>query len=528
MQKAAVRSGGMQTLAELTSKRRGSQALSKTGMSQMSDLGDTSQSPRGDASPRPDTREAVDSVVQHQLERKSQRETNKLAKEELLEEIMAMSAYAGFEQVGRYQLKKHMTARSAVNPDKIRRPQPLPVPLGTEDLEDEVMDSDDELVARCGLSSCSTNEPSGVPAVLADTLPGVRLGFGRITKAQEQDHLFAARCGDRLLVGVINGHGRSRISSHLTQLVATEMPQAVFRSSALTFNPPDPARALNDAFCRMHRRISSELDTQLAGAVMTVALVDSETIVVAHVGDCRAVLGVPDHRPNAEDFHFNPVAVTQDHNASVKHEFDRIQRCGGETRKLMHDNVYRIYIKDGEVPGLTVSRAIGDRMGHLAGVCHFPSVTAIRREDLADGSFLLLGSGGVWAMMSERAVVNWVSRHHASPEEAAQSLSAEAARRWQDSTHPAKASLHPKIKDCFGVAALFLGSAQQDRALDEAPKRTPRQFVLSHESRPHQWATWSQVKSRDRATSLRRMQANGRDLHEDNAWAQQGHWSDTY
>mmetsp|Transcript_90709 Transcript_90709/g.174639 ORF Transcript_90709/g.174639 Transcript_90709/m.174639 type:complete len:132 (+) Transcript_90709:1-396(+) len=130
-------------------------------------------------------------------------------------------------------------------------------------------------------------------------------------------------------------------------------------------------------------------------------------------------------------------------------------------------------------------------------------------------------------MMSERAAVNWVSRHHWTPEEAAQSLSVEAARRWQDSTHPAKASLHPKIRDCFGVAALFLGSAQQDRALDEAPKQTPRQFVLSHESQPNIWASWSHVKSRDRTTSLRRMQANGRDLHEDDAWAQQGHWSGT-
>lgn len=493
-------------------------------MSQMSEFGDTksafgdTKSACGDISKF----DVVDSRVQHQIERKSQAQTDMLAKEELLEQIMAMSAYSGFEQLGRYQLKKHVTTRSAINPDKIRRPEPLPGPLGTEDLEDEVMDSDDELVARCGMETYSTHEPSGVPAVLANTLPGVRLGFGRIKKAQEQDHLFAARCGDCLLVGVINGHGRSRISNELTRLVATEMPRAVFRSSALTFDPPDPARALNDAFCRMHRRVASELDADLAGAVVTVALVDSETVMLAHVGDCRAVLGVPDHRPNAEEFHFNPVALTQDHNASVKHEFDRIQKHGGEPRKLMHDNVYRIYIKGGEVPGLTVSRAIGDRIGHLAGVCHSPSITAIRREDLADGSFLLLGSGGLWAMMSERAAVNWVSRHHSSPEEAAQSLSAEAARRWRDSTHPAKTSLHPNIKDCFGVAALFLGSAQQDRALDEAPKQTPRQFVLSHESRPNKWASWSHVKSRDRATSLRRMQANGRDLHEDNAWSQQG------
>jgi len=527
MQKAAVRSAaGGQTLAELTSsKRRGSQAgltltgLSQATMSQISDIADTSQSRSG--------LDIVDSRVQHQIERKSQEETEKLAKEELLEQIMAMSAYSGFEQVGRYQLKKHITVRSAINADKIRRPEPLPGPLGTEDLEDEVLDSDDEFVATCGLERCSTNEPSGVPAVLANTLPGVTLGFGRVKKAQEQDHLFAARCGDRLLVGVINGHGRSRISSELTRLVATEMPRAVFRSSALMSNPPDPARALNDAFCRMHRRVSSELDAQLAGAVVTVALVDSETIMVAHVGDCRAVLGVPDHRPSAEEFHFNPVALTQDHNASVKHEFDRIQKCGGETRKLMHDNVYRIYIKDGEVPGLTVSRAIGDRIGHLAGVCHFPSITAVRREDLTDGSFLLLGSGGLWAMMSERAAVNWVSRHHSSPGEAAQSLSVEAARRWQDSAHPAKTSLHPTIRNCFGVAALFLGSAQQDRALDEASNQTPRQFVLTHESRPNKWASWSQVKSKDRSTSLRRMQANGRDLHEDNAWAQQGQWSGT-
>lgn len=61
----------------------------------------------------------------------------------------------------------------------------------------------------------------------------------------------------------------------------------------------------------------------------------------------------------------------QDHKLSVKAEFDRMQDFGGEMRKLVNDGVYRLFVPNDEVPGLTLTRAIGDRLGHEAGVVHF-------------------------------------------------------------------------------------------------------------------------------------------------------------
>jgi len=444
-------------------------------------------------------------------------ESSITAKEDILEQIMSMEAHAGFEQMGRHQLNKSIVTRVAVNPaalsSRVLDSLPDPTDLGDEDLQDEVCELDDELISRCGLEQYQTKDMPNLPQALAEA-PGVRLGFGIADEECEQDRLFAARCDKYLLVGIVNSHGRHSTGVKLARLVATEMPKAVFRSAALAREGGDPARALSDAFSRMHRKAARFLDVRLTGAAVTLALIDPDCIWIAHVGDCRAVLAVPDHRPNAEDFHFNPVALTQDHRLSVKGEFDRIQSCGGEMRKLVNDSVYRLFLRDGDVPGLVLTRAIGDRIGHAVGVCHFPSVSAIRREDVAEGSFLILGSGGLWATVSERQAVSWVSRSYGDPGEAAESLSSEAFHRWQDKQHPATRSLSKSIDDCFSVAVVFLDPAHQaSRAL---PQR-PRPFVTGHHMRHAEKKDWSEVKSLDRTTSLRRTQANGRPLTEDHA-----------
>jgi len=319
-----------------------------------------------------------------------------------------------------------------------------------------------------------------------------------------------AHCGDLLLVGVANSHGKQSVAPELTALVASELPGLVFGSSALT-RRKDATRALSDAFCRLHRLAVERLDVQHTGAAVTVALMDSENVWVAHVGDCRAVLGVPDHLPNAEDFHFKPVALTQDHRLAVRQEFDRILGCGGELRKLVKDNVYRLFLKDGEAPGLSLTRLIGHRTGHLVGVSHFPSVAAVRRSDLADGSFLILGSGGLWTVMSERAAVNWVGRCYAEPASAAQSLSQQAMDRWEDSSHPAKHSLSDAVDDCFGVAVLWLHPPQ-------VPSHSPsgsRAFTMCEHTLQFNRKDFAEVKSLDRTVRLRRLQAHGRPLAED-------------
>lgn len=400
--------------------------------------------------------------------------------------------------------------RVAVNPEKLSGLEHLPQPDGTEDLEDDVYESDDELISRCGIEEYMMEDFADIPRALSSA-PGIRLGFGSAGPGAQQDRVFVARCGDMTLVGLVNCHGKQSVGADLARFVASELPRAVFRSSALTRHN-DATRALSDAFCRLHRLATERLDVRYTGASVTVALVDPENVWVAHVGDCRAVVGVPDHLPNAEEFHFTPVAMTQDHKLAVKQEFDRIQSCGGELRKMVKDNIYRLFLKDTEAPGLSLTRLIGHRTGHLVGVSHFPSIAAVRRCDLAEGAFLILGSGGLWTTMSERAVVNWVSRCYDDPTAAAQSLTEQAVNRWQDPMHPGKQPLSHTVGDCFTTAVLLLDPPHQ------APPCTPgrpRSFLTCEHTLQFHRKDFSEVKSLDRVARMRRVQANSRPLPED-------------
>lgn len=448
------------------------------------------------------------------------------AKEDALECIMSAEANAGFEQMGRYMLNKAHVTRNGVDPTKLQFPP--------EDLADWLTDADFnhysphcqdmepnlDLVKRCPVEAWKMSpvewESGGAPEWAYD-LQGLRLGFGMgpvprkvgvqkdETPKGPEDRIFAARCEQYVLVGVVNGHGHPTHSVQLADFVAEMMPQAVFQSPALV-DEGNQAASLTWAFHYVHCKASDTFSLELAGAACTVVLMNGEDVWVAHVGDCRAVLAVPDPMPNAEQFHFAPNTLTQDHKLSVKAEFDRALHAGAEMRKLVNDNVYRLFLQSEDVPGLTLTRSIGDRVGHMIGVTHTPGVCTFKRADMqaGNGSFLVIGSGGIWANMAEKRVVNWVSRCFADAGEAADSLCAEAAGRWEDPESRNKQSLRHGLPDCFGTVLVFFDPVDGGAEIDNQPHR---QFVLGPHVDKDTHREWSEVWHGDRSAELRKIQA---------------------
>merc|ERR1712190_252355 len=300
------------------------------------------------------------------------------------------------------------------------------------------------------------------------------------------------------------GHGSKRTAADLAMRISQLMPDTVFKSEALAQG--DPASALSEAFERVNQITCAELDLMLTGASVTVVLADDEVFWVANVGDCRAVLGAPDPKPNAEDFHFTPVPITEDHVLSVKTEFDRVHASGGEMRRLVNDKVYRLYLQDGDVPGLTLTRCIGDRVAHVVGISHLPSINALRRQDLAPSSFVLIGSGAVWSLMSERVAVNWVGRYFSEADEAATALSNSAFSRMADTNRSLRSSHWES--DCFGVLLLFVDGPAEEKPTVSAKltreqsmvPQTPssvRSFTLGpkEDKDRSELSDWKEVKS---------------------------------
>jgi len=459
-------------------------------------------------------------------------------KEDALEAIMAEAAHASYECLGRYEMDKSYTTRTAMNTaamkGKTGEIYRICQKIGADDL-DGLQPDDDRLVAKHGLNQfmAQPGENTFFPETLLEgtncrcglAMPqqrGKKAGFtkalsglmsannmkvsGALAQAAAGDLYpergFLARCGDWCLIGLVNSQGSPKVSGALTMFVAQEMPKAIFQNPAFVANPEgDMATALTNAFAKVHTTAAMQLDVTLTGASVTVLLINKERVWIAHVGDCRCVLAAPDSSGNARDFHMLPERLTEDHKLCVKKEFDRAKDAGADVRKLVHDKVCRLFVGESSFPSLAITRGLGHRLAHTIGVIHRPAICKLERKDLPAGSYLLLGGGGVWATVSDVTAVNWVSRNLDDPQQAAMSLAFEAMSRWQAPGSAAKGNLNASMSDCFGTFMIYFA------AQDEEPRQlSDRKFVPGSQSASGaSTLPWREVKSPERQTHLRQM-----------------------
>jgi len=128
------------------------------------------------------------------------------------------------------------------------------------------------------------------------------------------------------------------------------------------------------------------LDDTTAGTTLLYARVDDGQLMVANVGDSRAVLC---HKGQA-------IPLSRDHKPELTDEKQRIQKVGGNVDYLGETaagkQIYRVERQ------LAMSRCIGHPQLKAKGVSAEPEITV---HQLRDGDeFLLLASDGVWDSMS--------------------------------------------------------------------------------------------------------------------------------
>ena len=141
-------------------------------------------------------------------------------------------------------------------------------------------------------------------------------------------------------------------------------------------------------------------------------------IMAASVGDSRAVLAsrtgpgmsefdketqslqVTKYKRHIPTGNLTALPVTVDQKPNHAEEMDRIHRCGGVVSRLTDEQgnrigPYRIWRKGGNMPGLAMSRSIGDKIASQLGVIATPIV---QEFDYAPGQdqFIVMASDGIW------------------------------------------------------------------------------------------------------------------------------------
>ena len=137
----------------------------------------------------------------------------------------------------------------------------------------------------------------------------------------------------------------------------------------------DTRETLFDIFENISNKLiaNTHIDITFSGSTVVSVLMRNHKIYCANLGDSRAVIG-----KKVED-NWASVALSRDHKPNEKDEADRINRCGGrvETFRDMEGKSIgplRVWMRSENVPGLAMTRSMGDAVAASVGVSQEPEI----------------------------------------------------------------------------------------------------------------------------------------------------------
>lgn len=150
-------------------------------------------------------------------------------------------------------------------------------------------------------------------------------------------------------------------------------------------------------------------------------------MTTAWVGDSRCILAC--HTPEQGWFAKD---LTKDHKPGNPEEQQRIIASNGRVERLIDEDgepmgPARVWLQHAWIPGLAMSRALGDSLAHEVGVSSEPGCSVVELDK--SHQYLILASDGIWEFMSSQEVVDIVSKC-SSVDEGCRELIEEANERW--------------------------------------------------------------------------------------------------
>lgn len=179
---------------------------------------------------------------------------------------------------------------------------------------------------------------------------------------------------------------------------------------------------------------TSKFETDLSGTTAVSCILIGNKLICFNCGDSRAIIA-QEKKSSLKDV-LVPVQISRDQKPDLPEEKERIVRSGGQVSKLGDDDddigPYRVWVKGENYPGLAMSRSIGDFAAKTVGVIAEPEIHEY--EITSDTRFLVIASDGVWEFLSNKQVVDIVSRYYKVNEiqKAADKIIDEATRYWKE------------------------------------------------------------------------------------------------
>jgi len=230
---------------------------------------------------------------------------------------------------------------------------------------------------------------------------------------------------DMSLFGVMDGHGE--FGHQVAEFVQKNLKQFLEAEELLKEKPKESIiNGVDNLVAALNK---TRINVHFSGTTCVFGVLINNTLHVANIGDSRAVMA---RRNNSGQIEAIP--MSKDQKPDDPEEKKRILDAGGRVAPLPgleneDCGPLRVWLAEVNVPGLAMSRSIGDGVCKDVGVTHIPEVISheVQEEDL----FAIWASDGVWEFLSNEEAVNIVWANRNNIKTAANKLVEESVNQWK-------------------------------------------------------------------------------------------------
>lgn len=171
--------------------------------------------------------------------------------------------------------------------------------------------------------------------------------------------------------------------------------------------------------------LESEIDIEFSGSTLVFVVILGNFLICGNLGDSRAVLG----RKNLD---WEAVDLSLDHKPDRQDEATRIIQFGGRIEASNNVGALRIWKKYEDIPGLAMTRSIGDNAARSIGLISVPEITyrLLEKKD----KFIIIASDGVWDCITSQDAVEIVASvfKEGKSEACCEKILTNALKKWEN------------------------------------------------------------------------------------------------
>lgn len=253
-----------------------------------------------------------------------------------------------------------------------------------------------------------------------------------------------------IILGCLDGHGE--FGDVVANFVAQEIKADLLRSKYFL---SDLRKAILEAISYAETFLLHKFKGHVgfSGTTLTIVAIRDDDLMMINIGDSRSVLGGVDQ---------SILCSSTDHKASIEEEKLRIEAAGGRVICKTYEDGFvgpaRVYLAEKPLPGLAMSRSIGDTIVHDIGVISTPEV--IERKLTAADRVLILATDGLWDFTTSEEAVLIATKSQSDGEEEGRGASMSSPKEVIErfcSQSVEKWNIHsPEVHDDTTIGVIFL------------------------------------------------------------------------